>query len=283
MWSPTYRADRHVDAWGYVWENIATGREAIVTEHPAPTREAVRTLRAPEVDIGFPHGFLFLRLADLRGFEELMVDFAEEPPELQMLIDGVPRYNMRQRELWLAKHASDGKIFWVDDDFWMQHALPISPEKWRTYLKPCYRALYQPVRAAGHPVYMHSDGRIYEVIPDLIECGMSVINPQFRANGLENLVRVCKGKVCVNLDLDWQMFPFCRPEDIEQHVREAVLALGTPAGGWTTAYPWRTSRLFSQRSARIGVISARREAIDLLRTPILPPRGAGTPPLPSGQ
>ena len=36
-----------------------------------------------------------LRLADLRGFAELMMDFAEEPPELQTLIDVVLAYNLR--------------------------------------------------------------------------------------------------------------------------------------------------------------------------------------------
>jgi uroporphyrinogen-III decarboxylase len=91
--------------------------------------------------------------------------------------------------------------------------------------------LYKPVKQAGHYVYMHTDGMIYEIIPDLIECGVDVINPQFRANGLANLVRVCKGKVCVDLDLDRQMFPFCKPSDIETHVREAVEALGSPEGG----------------------------------------------------
>ena len=65
---------------------------------------------------------------------------------------------------------------------------------------------------------------------------MNVINPQFRANGLHNLVRVCKGKVCVDLDLDRQMFPFCKPSDIGPHVRAAVEALGSPEGGlWLKA------------------------------------------------
>jgi hypothetical protein len=69
------------------------------------------------------------------------------------------------------------------------------------------------------------------VLPDLIDCGVNVINPQFRANTLPDLVRTCKGKVCVNLDLDRQMFPFCQPEDIDAHVRQAIEALGSPAGG----------------------------------------------------
>jgi hypothetical protein len=174
---------------------------------------------------------MFLRLADLRGFEEIMIDFAEEPPELQMLLDIVLAYNLKQRDLWLEKHAGDDEFFWVGDDLGTQHALPISPEKWRKYLKPCYRAIYQPVRQAGHPVYMHTDGHIHEIIPDLVECGVMVINPQFRANGLDNLAHVCKGKVCVDLDLDRQLFPFCTPADIDRHVREAVETLGSPEGG----------------------------------------------------
>jgi hypothetical protein len=83
---------------------------------------------------------------------------------------------------------------------------------------------------------MHTDGRITDIIPDLIECGVDVLNPQFRANGLDGLVRTCKGKVCINLDLDRQMFPFATPAQIDAHVRDAVEALGDPSGGlWLLA------------------------------------------------
>ncbi len=231
VWSATYMAGAHTDVWGCVWENVHHGQEAIVTRHPVPTREDVWKLKAPEKDAGLPHGFMYLRLADLRGFEEVMIDFAEEPPELQMLIDTVLKYNLRQRDIWLSKQKEEGAIFYVGDDLGMQHSLAMGPEKWRKYMKPCYMQIYKPVRDAGHYVYMHTDGMIYEIIPDLIECGVNVINPQFRANGLDNLVRVCKGKVCVDLDLDRQMFPFCKPADIDAHVREAVKALGSPEGG----------------------------------------------------
>jgi hypothetical protein len=83
---------------------------------------------------------------------------------------------------------------------------------------------------------MHTDGHIWEIIPDLIDCGVSVINPQVGANGLDNLAAVCKGKVCVDIDLNRQMFPFWKPADIDAHVREAVETLGSPEGGlWIKA------------------------------------------------
>lgn len=97
----TYVAGEHVDAWGCVWSNLHTGMEAIVTGHAAPTRESVHALQIPQRDVGLPHGFMFLRLTDLRGFQEVMLDFAEEPPELQLLIDKVLAYNLRQARLRL--------------------------------------------------------------------------------------------------------------------------------------------------------------------------------------
>jgi hypothetical protein len=237
--TPTYVSGEHVDVWGCVWSSIKTGMESIVTGHPVKTREDVRTLRIPEEDAGFPHGFMYLRLQDLRGFEALMIDFAEEPPELQMLIDKVLAYNLRQARLLLARlkdrHA-EGTIVSFGDDLGLQQRLPISPKQWRTYLKPCYAAIYGPFREAGFYVYMHTDGHIYEIIPDLVDCGVSVVNPQVRANGLDNLARVCKGKVCVDLDLDRQLFPFATPQQIDDHIREAVETLGMPEGGlWLKA------------------------------------------------
>ena len=235
----TYIAGDHVDAWGCVWSNLKTGMEAIVTGHPVPTRADVRALGQPKEDSGFPHGFMYLRLQDLRGFEELMVDFGEQPPELQMLIDKVLAYNLRQAKLRLAALGAlenPDPIVGFGDDLGLQHRLPISPRMWRKFLKPCYAAIYMPFREAGYYVYMHTDGHIHEIIPDLVDAGVNVVNPQVRANGLDNLARVCKGKVCVDLDLDRQMFPFATPQQIDAHIRESVDTLGAPEGGlWLRA------------------------------------------------
>lgn len=226
----TYNLGEHIDEWGCVWENIQDGCESMVKKHPVGTREMINELKAPTIDTGnIPHGFMFLRLTDLRGFEEAMIDFAEEPPELQRLIDIVLNYNLKQIGIRLQKETS--LVISFGDDLGIQNSLPISPTKWRKYLKPCYQKMYSLCHSHGKYVYMHTDGHIYEIIPDLIECGVNVINPQIRANGIDNLVKVCKGKVCVDQDLDRQMFPFCSAKDIDDQVKEVVMKLGSPEGG----------------------------------------------------
>jgi hypothetical protein len=227
--SDTYRLGSHTDEWGCVWSNIDEGMEAIVTGHPVPKREDILSLRIPESLGGnIPHGFMYLRLLDLRGFEEAMLDFAEECDELQVLIDKVLEYNCRQIGVRLPG-VEDYMIF--GDDLGMQKGIAIGAEKWRKYLKPCYKKMYSLVRGAGKLVYMHTDGDIIEIMPDLAECGVNMINPQYRANGLDNLARVCKGKIPINLDLDRQLFPFASPTELDEHVRECVEALYLPQGG----------------------------------------------------
>jgi len=229
----TYALGEHIDEWGCLWTNIAAGSEAFVTRHPLPRREMVWGFRAPAPGAGLPHGFMFLRLSYLRGYEEMMFDFAEDAPELQQLIDVVLEYNLGELRRLLTEPP---ELMYLGDDLGTQKSLPISPEKWRRYLKPCYSKMYGLCHDAGTAVYMHTDGHILPIIDDLIECGVDVINPQVGANGLDGLAASCKGKVCVNLDLDRQMFPFCRPADIDAHVREAVEKLGSPRGGlWLLA------------------------------------------------
>jgi hypothetical protein len=224
-----YMPGSFTDEWGCVWSNINDGFESYVTGNPVPNRDDVNHMKIPEVDGGLPHGFMYLRLTYIRGFEEMMVDFAEEPPELQKLIDMVLAYNIRQTAIMLKNDKNEMVGF--ADDLGMQHGLAIGPEKWRKYLKPCFETIFKMCKDDGRYIKMHTDGCIYEIIPDLIDCGLTAVNPQFRANGIDNLVRTCRNKIGVHLDLDRQMFPFASRKDIFDHVHECVEKLGTKQGG----------------------------------------------------
>jgi hypothetical protein len=254
----TYSAEEYTDSWGCVWENLAPGMSGQVVEFPLEDWAAFEGWAPPDlmrvddlgrerdwdaIAAGFPrteesgglksggglyHGFMWMRLYYLRGFENLMVDIATAEPRLDRLIEMILDQNMRVIERYLelgAEYMSFG------DDLGNQDALPISPEHWRKYLGPCYRKMYEACRDAGAHVYMHSDGHMIPIIRDLIDDGVTVLNPQVGANGLDNLVRECKGRICVNLDLDRQLFPFATPAEVDAHIRECIDALGSDEGG----------------------------------------------------
>ena len=227
----TYRMGEHVDEWGCVWNNLYEGMEAIVTGHPLPNRADIHNLEIPNnIDGRLPHGFMYLRLLDLRGFEEIMFDFADECEEIQILIDKVVEYNCRQVGVVLPRY-SKGDMMTFGDDLGMQHGLAIGVDKWRKYMKPAFSKIYAPVKAKGCYIYMHTDGRIVDIMQDIVDCGADIINPQYSANGLDDLERVCKGKIPIDLDLDRQFFPVATPAQIDEHVRECVERLYLPQGG----------------------------------------------------
>jgi hypothetical protein len=225
----SYRKGQFTDAWGCVWSNEEAGMESIVTGHPVKTRGDVHTMKLPDGDAGLPHGFMYLRLLDLRGFEEIMIDFFEEPPELQMLIDKVLKYNLRQTELMLKNNKS--RMVYFGDDLGMQKGLATGAAKWRKYMKPCFEQIYKLCKDDDRLVYMHTDGCVYEIMQDLQECGVDMVNPQYRANGLDNLEKICKGRIPICLDLDRQLFPMGTPGEIRTHAKECIERLYLPEGG----------------------------------------------------
>jgi hypothetical protein len=197
------------------WEHVA--------QSYAATIEAGGLARAH-----LPHGLMYMRLYYLRGFENLMVDIAGDDPRLPGLIEAVVGYNLQL----IGRHLECGaEMVCFGDDLGMQGSLPMSPQHWCRYLLPPYRQMFRLCREAGADVYLHSDGHMLEIIPELIEAGLTILNPQVRANGLDGLARVAAGRVCINLDLDRQLFPFAGPRAAASHVYEAVEALGGPAGG----------------------------------------------------
>ena len=73
------------------------------------------------------------------------------------------------------------------DDWGTQQALMIRPALWRQFFKPAYARLFSLARNAGKHVWFHSDGAIETIIPDLIEIGVQVLNPQVPLVGRERV------------------------------------------------------------------------------------------------
>jgi len=253
---PAYRErEYYTDNWGCVWYNIQGGLEGRIVNHPLENWSALATYKPPDsilwaergprgdwekiqadIEVARAEGRLtwggcdrfFERLHFLRGFKNLMIDFMMNPPQLPALIEMVLENNMKLIHKWLEIGVD---VMGFGDDLGTQVSLMMSPAAFREYLKPGYQRMFGACRRANSHVRFHSDGHILEIVNDLIECGVTILNPQIRANTLDGIVRKCKGRVCIDLDLDRQLFPFCSPEEIKEHVKEAVVKLGSKEGG----------------------------------------------------
>jgi hypothetical protein len=71
-----------------------------------------------------------------------------------------------------------------------------------------------------------------ELMDAFVECGIDIINPQDLCNGIDNLAREVKGRMCIRLDIDRQtIVPYGTRQEIRALIEEEVRKLGSPQGG----------------------------------------------------
>jgi hypothetical protein len=251
--SPGVKANTEVvNQWHEKWIYPLDSLDGICIEHPISSWDKLKTYIPPDPDAftdwkqqkeniekankegnvshgGTDHGFIFLRMTYLRGFNNLMMDIADDRPELYDLIAIVENYWFEVVKRWIECGVT---TIGFGDDMGMQTSLPISLEDWRKYVKPSYKRIMSYCRAHGVHTSLHSDGYINDIIPELIELGVSSVNPQDLVNGLENIKRLAKGKAYIHLDIDRQKITvFGTPDEVDAHILNCIRTLGSPNGG----------------------------------------------------
>jgi uroporphyrinogen decarboxylase len=174
---------------------------------------------------------LWQRMFYLHGYEETLRDLLLAPDRCAALRDTILAVMVRRVEQLCRLPALDGIHF--RDDWGTQQALMIRPALWRTFFKPAYARLFGLARDAGKHVWFHSDGAIAAILPDLIEIGAQVLNPQVPLIGRERVAAMCRGRACVEGDIDRQgVLPFGTPEEVRAAVRADVEAFDGLHGGY---------------------------------------------------
>jgi uroporphyrinogen decarboxylase len=109
----------------------------------------------------------------------------------------------------------------------------ISPQMWREFIKPRLARLFAPFRARGLPIIMHSDGQIQPILPDLVEIGLTALNP-VQPEVLDHawLRREFGGRLAFYGGVSTQtVLPFSTPDEVDGAVRRAVAALAPDGTG----------------------------------------------------
>ena len=174
---------------------------------------------------------LWQRMFYLHGYQETLEDLLLCPDRCAELRDLILAVMIKRVECLCQLPQLDG--IHLRDDWGSQETLMINPKLWREFFKPAYARLFSLVRDAGKHVWFHSDGAIDTIIPDLIEIGIQVLNPQVNLIGRDELASLCDGKTCIEGDIDRQWtLPFGTPEDVRAAVRADIDAFGRFSGGY---------------------------------------------------
>jgi uroporphyrinogen decarboxylase len=170
----------------------------------------------------FAIGFsLFERAWTLRGMENLMMDFYENPAFVHDLLNAIADYNIAQ----LRKACEfDIDAVYFGDDWGQQHGLIMGPEIWRQFIRPVLARMYGQVRERGKRVFIHSCGDVDELFDDLIELGLSCFNPfQPEVMDVQALLAKYRGRLTFHGGLSTQRtLPFGTVEQVQEETRRLI-------------------------------------------------------------
>jgi len=105
-----------------------------------------------------------------RFLEALYIDKAF----VEKLLDILMEFYMELIRLYI-NYGVD--IIELGGDLGTEESLMISPDLWRSIFKPRLKRIIGGNKKEGIYFYLHSDGNISSIIPDLIEIGIDILNP----------------------------------------------------------------------------------------------------------
>ena len=222
--------------------------------------------RAPEQwHIGSVQGFTFKMAQALRKFDQYLMDLVSEPAKIARLHDRIDEQIGWQIQR-LGEAGADSVMAW--EDWGTQARTFVSPQLWRWEFKPRYQYLCQKAHSLGCSVILHSCGKLTAIVPDLIECGVDVLQfDQPRIHGIETLAQIQqRDRVTFWCPVDIQTTLQSRDETlIRREADELLDALWAGRGGFIAGfYPdpasigleprWQTIACdeFSRHGSQVG-------------------------------
>jgi uroporphyrinogen decarboxylase len=259
-WANSYyqEAGEYTDEWGIGWRSqeyetaYGRGRYTEIAHHPLADDGAIESYRPPDPDrpelyteaarvirayrdeywiVGVTVTTIFETAWALRGLEQIMVDFVVNPDLVERILD-IPDSYHRSAAKRLVQMGVD--MIWIGDDMGGQSSMVISPEMWRRFFKPRLARFISECKGLNPAVKVayHSDGCIFQIIPDLIEIGLDVLNPIQPASMDPAEVKERFGdRLCFWGSIDEQhTLPFGSPDEVRAEVLQRLRTIGKGGG-----------------------------------------------------
>jgi len=166
-----------------------------------------------------------------RGMEELFHDFKFNPEMAAYLLDCLTDIRISQARFFAEQNVD---VLILGDDVSMQTGMIMSPATWRKWFKGRMARIIAAAKAIkpGIPIFYHSDGNPTAILPDLIEIGVTILNP---------VQPECIDPAMVKQQYGNQLalwgtigtqttMPFGTPGEVRQEVKKRIETVGRDGG-----------------------------------------------------
>lgn len=191
---------------------------------------AAKTVRESGLAVyGGAWASLLTRCRELLGEETFLISLVEEPEYVKALVDRVTDFYLDMNKVYLDLCRPYIDVYYFGIDFGTQRGLFISREHFRQFFKQNMTRVANQAKEYGLPVMFHSCGGVADLIPDLVECGIDILDPvQVSAAGMEpdNLAQF-RGQIGFHGGISTQTtLPFGTPQEVVEQTNNLIERLG---------------------------------------------------------
>ena len=162
--------------------------------------QAAKVDRSQQLVTGFmPYG-TFELLHSFMGFETTLISFLTEPEAMAELCEYVGEFRLNYLKLMVERLKPEAMLF--HDDWGAKTNLFMSPETWRTFLKPQYEKLFRFTRENGILSVHHADSFLEPIVPDMAEMGIDVWQGVLPENDILRLQKQLDGRMALMGGID---------------------------------------------------------------------------------
>lgn len=177
-------------------------------------------------------GHMYENAWQVRGYEAFLTDLLSQRDWAEYILDKYCENNVRTAE---AAGRCGYDLLQIGDDVANQRALMFRPALWREVMKPRWARVIAAARRHKSDIHVwyHSDGNVWDILDDLVEIGLTILNP-VQPECLDPLaVRRRFGKRlafdgCVGTQ---STFPFGTSDELRRTVRALACELDALNGG----------------------------------------------------
>jgi uroporphyrinogen decarboxylase len=176
------------------------------------------------------YGDIFTLAWELMGLEGFSLALYDSPALVEALINRIGEIIYSMFEYFAQ--CEQVHILWYSDDIAYANGLLMSPQVLRQYVFPWLQKIGTLAREYDKPFIYHSDGMLWDVMEDIIACGVDALHPiEPKAMDIVEVKRRYGDRLCLigNLDVG-ELLARGTPEEVRAAVRKNIELVGYNGG-----------------------------------------------------
>lgn len=123
----------------------------------------------------------------LRGWDQFLIDLINNPLLAEGIMNKLVEVAIERFDKFNEAVGEYVHVINVNDDLGTQTGPFMSLDLYKKRVKPYHKKLFRYIKEHSKiSLFLHSDGSVAEFIPDLIDCGIDILNPvQFTARNMD--------------------------------------------------------------------------------------------------